>query len=396
MPRRLSVPSYRLHKQSGQAIVTLTDGLGGRHDKLLGKYNSAESRLEYARVIAEWEAAGRCLPKPEVRAADLSVNELILAYWRFAEGYYVKNGQPTSQLERVRLSLQPVKELYGHTPARNFGPLALKAVREQMVKAGWVRRYINQCIGCVRRMFRWAVGNELVPPSVFHGLQAVDGLKKGRCNSPESKPILPVKDEVVDATLPFLTRPVRAMVQVQRLGGMRPGEVVIMRPCDIDRSGHVWTYRPESHKTEHHGRERLVFLGPKAQEVLQPFLFRDPETYLFSPREAIAEFRALQRQRRKTKVQPSQQNRRKRKPKKLPRERYWVDSYDQAIASACLKAGVPHWSPNQLRHAQGTEVRKLYGLEGAQVTLGHASAQVTQVYAERDQALAMKIAAEIG
>src|SRR5262245_18809066 len=57
--RSRSVPSYRRHKQSGQAIVTLTDGLGGRRDVLLGKHGSKESRVEYARIIAEWEANGR-------------------------------------------------------------------------------------------------------------------------------------------------------------------------------------------------------------------------------------------------------------------------------------------------------------------------------------------------
>jgi hypothetical protein len=86
MSRRTSVPSYRLHRQSGQAVVTLTDGFGGRHDVLLGKHGTQESRVEYARVIAEWEALGRRLPtKPEKCA--VTVNELLLAYWQFAEGY---------------------------------------------------------------------------------------------------------------------------------------------------------------------------------------------------------------------------------------------------------------------------------------------------------------------
>src|SRR6476620_5800052 len=93
---RLSVPSYRRHKQSGQAIVTLTDGMGGRTDVLLGKYGSKASREEYARVIAEWEAAGRRPPR-SLAAADLTVNELALRYWRFVETFYVKEGQPTSE-----------------------------------------------------------------------------------------------------------------------------------------------------------------------------------------------------------------------------------------------------------------------------------------------------------
>jgi integrase len=247
----------------------------------LGPYGTPESRHEYARVIAEWEANGRrLLLTPAV--ADVTVNEMILAYWKFAVEYYRKNGEPPSQQDRIRLALKPVREHYGHTAAKNFGPLALKVVREWMVKQTWTRGYVNSSVGCIKRMFKWAVENELVPASIYHGLQAVSGLKKGRCEARETKPIRPVADEHVDAILPFLNAAQRAMVQLQRFTGMRPGEVCIMRPCDLDCSNtKTWIYRPESHKTEHHDIERIVFLGPRAQDVLKPFLFRDPGGVLF-------------------------------------------------------------------------------------------------------------------
>lgn len=57
---------------------------------------------------------------------------------------------------------------------------------------------------------------------------------------------------------------------------------------------------------------------------------------------------------------------------------------------------MPHWSPNRLRHSFATRVRKAHGLEAAQVLLGHAKADVTQVYAERDLARAEAVALEIG
>src|SRR4051794_23803377 len=103
MSRQPQIPSYRLHKQSGQAVVTLPDGFGGRRDVLLGKHGTPESRAEYLRVVGEWEASGRRLPREQATGADLSVNELLVGYWRFAEGYYLKNGLPTPQLDRVRL-----------------------------------------------------------------------------------------------------------------------------------------------------------------------------------------------------------------------------------------------------------------------------------------------------
>src|SRR5262245_11741276 len=86
MSRRSDLPSYRRHKQSGQAVVTLTDGLGNRRDVLLWKYNTAASRREYERVVAEWLAAGRRLPQS--RSGDLTVNELIGAFWPHVEQHY--------------------------------------------------------------------------------------------------------------------------------------------------------------------------------------------------------------------------------------------------------------------------------------------------------------------
>src|SRR5262249_39682451 len=150
MPRKKNTPAYRLHKQSGQAIVTLTDPIGTRKDYLLGRHETPESRAEYVRLLSEWEASGRRLPGNSGTAnkEDISVNELLAQYAVHAENYYVKNGQPTKQLERVKRSLRFVKELYGFTAAKDLGPLALKAVREQMVAKDWTRIHINHCVGC--------------------------------------------------------------------------------------------------------------------------------------------------------------------------------------------------------------------------------------------------------
>lgn len=423
MSRRRNIPTYRLHKQSGQAIVTLTDAAGNRRDVLLGKHDTPESRAEYLRVVAEWEASAHRLPRPGAEASapsSLTVNELLLAYVRHVEGYYVKDGRPTSQQDRVRLALRPVKELYGHTPAAAFGPLALKAVREKLVAHGYVRRHVNSLVGCVKRMFKWAVAEELVPASVFHGLQAVGGLQQGRTPARDNEPVAPVAMAVVEDTLPHLGRHVAAMVRVQVLAGMRSGEVCLVRACDLDMSGPVWVYRPPTHKTQHHGHQRAVAIGPKAQEILRPFLKTDLQAYLFCPAECEAERQAARRAARKTKVQPSQVYRKKKKPKKAPGAHYTSRSYHQAIrqailtantseaceackplkpadrCEACKASALPHWHPHQLRHTHATEVRRRFGLEAAQVALGHSSADVTQVYAERNLGLAVQVAQQIG
>jgi hypothetical protein len=183
-----------------------------------------------------------------------------------------------------------------------------------------------------------------------------------------------------------------------------------MRLCDLERGVPIWFFRPESHKTEHHDIDRAIFLGPRAQEILRPFLFRDPGAFLFSPKEAVEAQRARQRAQRKSKVQPSQVCRKKSRPKKQPKERYTRDSYTRAISYAIARANrerlqfgpirlsdyIPHWAPNQLRHALATEARQQFGLEAAQIILGHSKADVTQVYAERNLKLGVQVARAIG
>jgi integrase len=162
------------------------------------------------------------------------------------------------------------------------------------------------------------------------------------------------------------------LVRFQRLTGCRPTEACSVRPSDIERGGEVWIYRPLSHKTEHHGRERAIPIGPEAQRVLTPYLLRAADAYCFSPTDSERQRRA---QRHAERTTPKKQgnkpgSNRVRSPKRRAGPRYTKDSYNQAITRACKLAEVPKWTPNQLRHARATEIRKALaggdaGLAGA-------------------------------
>lgn len=293
-----------------------------------------------------------------------------------------------------------------------------------MVDSGLCRNTVNDRIGAIKRMFRWGVAEELFPASVLHRLEAVAGLRKGKTEARESKPIKPVGDDVVAATLVKLPAIPADMVRVQRLIGARPIEVCIMRPCDIDRSGEVWEYRPESHKTEHHDLDRIIMIGPEAQKVLEPYLDRAPTAYCFSPTEAVAQKVAKQFAARKTPLSCGNKpgTNRKRKPRRKAGACYDSNSYRRAIHRACDLA-FPHpvygsieprkvppadrdeykawqsehrWSPNRLRHTAATEIRKRFGIEAASVILGHTKVSTTEIYAERNTELARNIAAQLG
>lgn len=398
-PRR--IPSYRLHKPTGQAVIRLNG-----HDFYLGKHGTEASKEAYHRRIAEWLATGQHrtpTPSSTVATVDLSVNELILAFWRHAQQHYrAPDGTPTREVDNLQDALRPVRKLYGRTPACDFGPLALRAVQEEMIKTGLCRTVINARVNRIRRAFRWATSVELIPVTVIQALETVPGLKRGRTAAREIEGITPVRWEDVEAVMPFLPRSVAAMVKVMRYSNCRAEDVVIIRGCDLHMEGEVWTYRPATHKNQWREEDseihkRIIHLGPQAQEAIRPFLNTNLQAYLFSPREGRAEYQARRAAQRKTKRTPSERKRQRReKPQRAPRDRYDVNSFQQTVRRACRRANVPVWTVLRVRHTRATEVREQYGVEGAQASLGHARVETAQIYAEKNQQLAKKIAREIG
>jgi integrase len=275
--------------------------LDGR-DHYLGQHGTPGSRAVYDRLVAEWLARKPDVPCP-------TVDEIIIRYMEFARLYYRKAGAETAEVANLKLSLRPLHARFGALGVIDFGPRALKSVRQDMIAAGVSRVEINRRVGRIRRMIRWAAAEELIPAGIVVALSTVTDLKKGRSTAREIPPITAVPEPHVDAIRLFVSRQVWAMIELQRLTAMRPGEVTIMRTGDLDVSGPIWTYRPSAHKMDHTGRSRTIQLGPRAQEVLRRWLRPNLEEFLFQPQEAEWERQAERRKRRKTQVQPSQRDR---------------------------------------------------------------------------------------
>jgi integrase len=386
MPKKQK-PSYKLHKPSGQARVRI-DG----HSVYLGLYGSPESRERYDDLIAEWFARNG-----DASRYSLTVDDLSLLFVEHAKAYYLKDGEPTSEVSNIRIALRPLIKLFGTIRVRDFGPLKLKQVRQEMIDAGCVRTSINRQVSRIRLMFKWGVENELLPVDVHTALATVSGLRTGRSKAVESEPVKPVAEAFIDAIEEYVPRQIWAMIQLQLLSGARPGEVASMRGCDLTMTGTTWEYRPARHKTQHRGKTRVVFLGPKAQAIIREFLKTDMQAYLFSPRDVVDELNARRRANRKSPMTPSQSKRtRKANPKRKPGERYTKDSYRVVIQRACDRANVPRWSPHQLRHNSGTWIRREADIDTARTVLGHSTLDVTEIYAEKDFDAARRIMAKIG
>lgn len=419
-------PSYRLHKRSGQAVVTLRDArTGRRRDYYLGRHGSPRSRERYHALVGRWEASGRRLPDelPQQRGTSRgegpSVARLALRYWRDQKARFRRpDGTRTSSLDNIKAALRMLRRLHGHEPAREFGPRKLAEVRQAMIDRGWVRTTINDRIGYIQRCFRWGAAHELVPAEVYHGLQAVERLRRGEHGAKEGRKVRPAPEAHVAAIEPYVSDQVWALIRLALLTGARMGELCLMRPCDLETGGKVWLYRPESHKNQHRGHERIIYLGPQAQDELAPFLEgRQTQAYIFDPREAggiagaaayrdrydvravrraivracdqafpppgkLARQRVEAKGRKKTRLETDAEYRQRLTPKQRKQLQQWRRDH--------------RWHPHQLRHNAATYLRREFGIEAAKLILGHTSGEITAAYAERDMEKAKDIIGKVG
>ena len=349
------VPTYGHHKPTGQARCYVNG-----KSIYLGKYGSEESRIRYGEIVAK-VISGRPVDPFVTKSADpeagLTVNELVLAFMRHADGHYVKNGKPTSEIHCLRAAIRPLVDVYGFTAVDEFGPLMLKAVRQKMVDSGWVRESCNKGVNRIRLVFKWGVENELVAPATLQKLQAVAALLKGRTEAHDNAPRSAVDDSRIE-TVKNLVRPlVSDLIELQRLTGARSGELLKLTTGMMDRTKDVWKADISDHKTVHHDQSRTLHFGPHAQLILAKYLSADPDAKLF----------------------------------KITRT-----AFCRAITRACEKAGIERWVPHQMRHTNANNVREEFGLEHTQAVLGHAHADMTQHYAKVSSKKAAEVARKIG
>ena len=272
-------------------------------------------------------------------------------------------------------------------------------------------RTVNKHAFNVRRIFKWAVPEGLIPGSTFVALQAVTGLKLNRSNAKPPKIVEAVPDAYVDRVLPYLPEVVADMVRLHKITGMRSTEICIMRPCDIDTKGEIWLYKidPDKHKSGYvTGKPKIIPLGKQSQEIISKYLNRRLDDYLFKPEEADKQRRQIRHKNRKVYLSSGNRPGTNKKGTQSYSEHYTSDTYNGAIEYAIAQANkfntiedeageyVPHWTPHQLRHNAGYRICQEMGLEAASAQLGHSDIKITERYAHRHLNQAIKVARKMG
>ncbi len=340
-----------------------------------GAFGSQESRTAYANFLTAFRA-GVDVAKPSV--APLTVAGLCARFLEFAKTYYRKHGRATGSFDRFAgYVVPPLLEMFHSRPANSMTRADIRAFQTALVERGLARKTINDRVGCAKHIFKWGVDYDLIEPETYARVGSLRPLEAGRSAARETEPIQPVDDFDIKITAANASQVVADMIFVLRYSAMRPGEIFQLRWRDVDRSGPVWVYRPAEYKTEHAKRKRprIVPLTGGVRAVLQRYRHKKDEEPIFSPGDAARE-RAPNSTRKYAAT-------------------YNKDSFRTAIKRAAERAGVAPWSPNRLRHSAATEIRRLAGLDAAQVILGHASSKTTEIYAETDVAAAVAAAERV-
>jgi integrase len=372
------VPKLRHHKAKGLAYVCFS----GRAI-YLGKWGTPDAQARYDKLIAEWLDRGRVPPIKPGSTDTYRVDDLVADYFANLERRF----PGSRELERVSYALKKMVAMFGEVPAADVSLPMLREFRDTLIQADLCRNEVNKRTAQIKRMFKWGARYGKVPMSAHQEISLIETVRRGELNVRDSPKVTPVTRTHVDAVLPHVSSQVRAMIELQWHTGMRPGEVVLMRKCDMTMEGNQWRYRPSQHKNLHRGFERVVPIPTVVRGLLQSFLLRPEEAFLFTPGEAEAERRKRQHARRQTPVQPSQEARHQRSMKTPKQEfgpRYTTESYGLAIARGCKAARIPRWSPNRLRHAAASRIAEKCGLHAARAILGHRSVQTTAIYAKAD------------
>ena len=361
--------------------------LGKSH--YLGRYGSPESKIKYSRFVTEIQTNPTVfLPSGE---KHITICELTAAFLDHAKA----NTDSVNYSFNRTIVLDFLDKLYGDgSLVDDFTPRCLKLVRDEMVRSHrFCRNIVNRCTKSIIAIFAWGVENELVQETTWRALKTVKPLKEGHPDTFDYEEREPVSDDVIRQTLPFMPPTLRAMVQLQRILGMRPSEIFKMRVGDIDttKENGLWYYVPGSYKTSRFVGKIVFPLGEPEQALIAPYLEgKTAENAVFSPRTAMQERNAEKRANRKTKITPSQAARNRERATKPTRyaEFYNRSSYRQAIKHAIEKGNrqlpdgekIPHWYPYQLRHTAATATELTHGDKGAQALLGHKTVNMTKRY----------------
>jgi integrase len=369
LARKRSSPPRLCRHPSGRACCYV-----GNRVVYLGKHGSADAIRRYGELVARWsagtleEVTGAIIEAGPTRR---TVTEVIAAFKSYAEGRYRgPGGAPTGEHQNYRDALRVLRQHLGDVDVAEVGPNMVRAVRDAMARQlrpdrttpRYARSTLNRHMGRIKSFFRWAASRELCPLSVAQSVAMIEPLPPGQGARESLGRKCPADWDDVAKTLPFLSPLLQSLILVLWHTGARVGEITGLTTAEVDRRGDDWRAKLTRHKNAWRGQDREIAFNREAIEAIRPWLRLDsPSAPIYSPRRAGEKLARKSGQR-------------------SPRDHYDARTLAQAVSRACDRAGVPRWSPGQLRHSFATRITEQLGREVAQQLLGHKHVRMTTHY----------------
>ena len=405
MRKASQVPPLKCDKR-GRAVVYHASIQNSSKRLVLGKHGTREAEAKYRAFLAKLAGDASTTEVVVAKPSDgLSIFDLIIAWDAWAPSKYQRPEGMAREYESMKDSISLLAEVHGPDLASSIGSVKILALRNRIATCGrFARTTTNKHLSRIKRFFKWAALNELIPVTQQQQIELVPGVRKGELGTRETDPVVSAEVRSMIALEPFLAPVVADMVWTQFLCVMRPGEVCMMHEDGIDTTADVWIYRPASHKTAWRDEKLIKAIPQAARLLIEPRLGK-PSGYLFDPNEATAwgrEQAAKKRGPRKTKRYPCEEKRvyANRSSRKL-RPHYQTGSYGNAIRRGIeraqeAKVEITPFSPNQIRHAVVNWLDGELGEhDAAQILAGHKSAETTNTYREPIVARLIKLAGKM-
>lgn len=352
---RNSIPKLCIDKSRDRAFVKVD----GRF-VVLGPAGSSESQAAYGKLLTDLAQNGKTEAIQAAKCRSKSTRQPDGVTWNILGFRFFSEELPrysAAEQRCIKAANKIVRELFGDLPLTEFGPLKLRIVRDEMIRKGWSRSFINKQVKRIRLILRWGVSFELVPQTAVDALTSIKALAAGESDAKEPRPRRAVPDADLEKVRAVLCERHRDIFDLLLLSGARPGELLNLTTGDIDRAGEIWRAELMRHKTAHKGKSRTLFFNAKAQLILRKYITAKPTERLFSLR---------------------------------------GDTLSNAFKAACIKAGVPIFTPHWLRHTVATRLADEVGTEAAQRLLGHSTTAMTLHYSKAAEKQAIEAAKRLG
>ena len=329
----------------------------------LGKWDeqgpSIEALAKYERFKAQYLDDQCFIPQ-----SDPNIVQLSQAYLEHCRQEYADydTGEVSNTYVIIKRACDFLINMFGDYQAGDFGIKEFYSLVRDLERKQLSISYLRSIVCYIKKMFKWAIEPGLIKPDQVKELELLTMPKPKKGGAKKVQPIQRVDRQTVSMTLPFMSKPVAQMVEIQLATGCRAEHVRHLRLCDIeylDNGEALWT--PCKDKSSHKRQRQAIPLSPKAQSIIQQASHREDGSlahgheYLFRPSHAS-------HARGKTS------------------ELYRDSSYRRAITRACEKAGIPPWTPHQVRKLVCHEIGNRWGTDGIRAVIGHADSRMADYY----------------